>query len=209
MLNESIPTASARTASSTVLRITTSPLSSRPDSSTLMGTNESKPNSMSWVLILCPFLQPEARLCQFSATDCPIGSGLSYPRRDSKELAESIDHQLPPLHLCDRLAPDDLVLSRELTRPAGGSDRDGDGDTHGLVIGEVGSSLGEGIDVVCDRCCLARGEAGHLGVGSGDVSDREDSCLPGNLEGRTDLDEPVRAASGRQCARQVVAVGHH
>src|SRR5260370_4780885 len=51
MLNESIPTASASTASSTVLRMTTSPLSSRPDSSTLIGTNESNPNSMSWTLI--------------------------------------------------------------------------------------------------------------------------------------------------------------
>src|SRR6266853_747608 len=52
MLNESIPTASASTASSTVLRMTTSPVSSRPDSSTLMGTNESNPNSMSWGLLI-------------------------------------------------------------------------------------------------------------------------------------------------------------
>src|SRR6266849_2917744 len=52
MLKESIPTASASTASSTVLRMTTSPLSSRPDSSTLIGTNESNPNSMSWTLFI-------------------------------------------------------------------------------------------------------------------------------------------------------------
>src|SRR2546428_13933718 len=52
MLNESIPTASASTASSTVLRMTASPLSSRTDSSTLMGTNESNPNSMSWALLI-------------------------------------------------------------------------------------------------------------------------------------------------------------
>src|ERR1700680_1679864 len=52
MLNESIPTASATTASSTVLRMTTSPLSSPPDSSTLIGTNESNPNSMSWALLI-------------------------------------------------------------------------------------------------------------------------------------------------------------
>src|SRR3982074_2200653 len=51
MLKESIPTASASTASSTVLRMTASPLSSRPDSSTLIGTNESNPNSMSWGLL--------------------------------------------------------------------------------------------------------------------------------------------------------------
>src|SRR6202011_2450513 len=52
MLNESIPTASASTASSPVLRMTASPRSSRPDSSTLMGTNESNPNSMSWRLVI-------------------------------------------------------------------------------------------------------------------------------------------------------------
>src|SRR3979490_1276404 len=52
MLKESIPTASASTASSTVLRMTTSPLSSRPDSSTVIGTNESNPNSMSWALLI-------------------------------------------------------------------------------------------------------------------------------------------------------------
>src|ERR1700737_2748238 len=59
MLNESIPTASASTASSTVLRMTTSPLSSRPDSSTLRGTNESNPNSIScsiaWALLVILF----------------------------------------------------------------------------------------------------------------------------------------------------------
>src|ERR1700704_2420341 len=55
MLKESIPTASASTASSTVLRITTSPLSSRPDSSTLIGTNESSPNSMSCALLIFDF----------------------------------------------------------------------------------------------------------------------------------------------------------
>src|SRR3982074_466042 len=52
ILNESIPTASASTASSTVLRMTTSPLSSRPDSSTVIGTNESNPNSISWTLLI-------------------------------------------------------------------------------------------------------------------------------------------------------------
>src|ERR1700719_3609021 len=53
MLNESIPTASARTASSMVLRITTSPLSSLPDWSTLTATNESSPNSISCAVIAC------------------------------------------------------------------------------------------------------------------------------------------------------------
>src|ERR1700716_3373668 len=58
MLNESIPTASASTASSTVLRMTTSPLSSRPDSSTLIGTNESNPNSISWTLLISSLPPP-------------------------------------------------------------------------------------------------------------------------------------------------------
>src|SRR5258708_3453500 len=51
-----MPTVSASTASSTVLRMTTSPLSSRPDASRLIGTNESKPNSMSWTLLILRFL---------------------------------------------------------------------------------------------------------------------------------------------------------
>src|SRR5260370_13042554 len=55
MLNESMPTASASTASSTVVRMTTSPLSSRPDSSTVIGTNESNPNSMSGALLISRF----------------------------------------------------------------------------------------------------------------------------------------------------------
>src|ERR1700674_5857687 len=51
MLNESIPTASARTASSTVLRTTTSPLSGCPDSSTVTKMGVSNPNSISWSFI--------------------------------------------------------------------------------------------------------------------------------------------------------------
>src|SRR4051812_19914728 len=51
MLNESIPTASARTASSTVLRMTTSPLSGCPDSPTVTKANVFKPNSISWLVI--------------------------------------------------------------------------------------------------------------------------------------------------------------
>src|SRR4051794_30033133 len=58
MLNESIPTASARTASSTVLRMTTSPLSGCPDSSTVTKANVSNPNSISWPVIpLAPLLK--------------------------------------------------------------------------------------------------------------------------------------------------------
>src|SRR4051794_7723175 len=51
MLNESIPTASARTASSTVLRMTTSPLSGCPDSPTVTKANVSNPNLISWLVI--------------------------------------------------------------------------------------------------------------------------------------------------------------
>src|ERR1700732_4985883 len=51
MLNESIPTASARTASSMVLRTTTSPLSGCPDSSTVTKTGVTNPNSISWLFI--------------------------------------------------------------------------------------------------------------------------------------------------------------
>src|SRR2546423_5539170 len=69
MLNESIPTASARAASSTVFRITTSPLNSWPDSSTLMGTNESSPNSMSCGSVISVLLHPALvrRLLRFVA----------------------------------------------------------------------------------------------------------------------------------------------
>src|SRR6202035_1386689 len=151
MLNESMPTASARTASSTVLRITTSPLSSRPDWSTLMGTNESKPNSMSGVVVsvssLLPLCLPPARepgcVKDLRALIGSVRSG-SRRCRKTEELAEPVDHQVPPLDLGDGLAPDDPVLSGELTRPAGGPDGHRDGDAHRLVVGEIGSSLGEG-----------------------------------------------------------------
>src|ERR1700686_1776140 len=113
MLNESIPTASASTASSTVLRMRSSPLSWWPDSPTLMGTNESNPNSMSLVVItvssLPVFLQ--------SIAD-PSGRSRGGRRRHPEELAELVDHEIPALHLRDGLAPYELVLSGELTRPA-------------------------------------------------------------------------------------------
>src|SRR4051812_4444960 len=51
MLNESIPTSSASTASSMVLRMTTSPASGRPDASTVTKTGVSSPNSISGPLI--------------------------------------------------------------------------------------------------------------------------------------------------------------
>src|ERR1700733_4192157 len=175
MLNESTPTASARTASSTVLRITTSPRSSRPDSSTLMGTNESKPNSMSWVVIWCPFSSVKpGNVKKFRVIGCRVRSG-GHRRRESEELAESIDHQIPALHLGNGLAPDDLVLSGKLPRSAGRSDRHGDGNTHGLIVGEVGSPLGEGVDVVCHRGSLTPREARHLCVGGRDVPNSENS----------------------------------
>src|SRR5258708_37809915 len=47
--------ASASTASSTVVRMATSALSSRPESSTVIGTNESNPNSMSGALLISRF----------------------------------------------------------------------------------------------------------------------------------------------------------
>src|ERR1700722_8005139 len=106
MLNESIPTASASTASSTVLRMTTSPLSSCPDSSTLIGTKESKPNSMSWVVISVPLLRREKFLIAVWSR--------GRRGREPEELAEAVDHKGSALHLGDGLAPDDLVLSREL-----------------------------------------------------------------------------------------------
>src|ERR1700687_5398295 len=73
MLNESIPTASASTASSTVLRITTSPLSSRPDPSTLRGTNESNPNSISCSI-------PCALLILFALTNTCSRQFIAYER---------------------------------------------------------------------------------------------------------------------------------
>src|SRR5258708_4942091 len=59
MLNESIPTASARTASSMVLRMTTSPVSGHPDPSTVTKTGVSNPNSISWLVIAHSFLREE------------------------------------------------------------------------------------------------------------------------------------------------------
>src|SRR5260370_24670927 len=59
MLKESITTASARTASSTVLRMTTSPLSGCPDPSTVTKTGVSNPNSMSWLVIAHSSLRDE------------------------------------------------------------------------------------------------------------------------------------------------------
>src|ERR1700730_15557601 len=59
MLNESIPTASASTASSMVLRTTTSPLSGCPDSSTVTKTGVSNPNSISWLFIASSSLRDE------------------------------------------------------------------------------------------------------------------------------------------------------
>src|SRR3954470_12730939 len=54
MLKESIPTASARTASSTALRIAWSPPIGKPDSSTVTGRNVSRPSSS--VDIACALL---------------------------------------------------------------------------------------------------------------------------------------------------------
>jgi hypothetical protein len=96
----------------------------------------------------------------------------------------------------------------KLTRSAGGSDRHGDGDAHRLVVGEVGSSLGERSDVLSHSRGFVTGEARHPGVGVRDVSESEDGCLTGYLEG-IDLDEAVRAACGCQFLSEVVAVGHH
>ena len=62
--------------------------------------------------------------------------------RESEELAEAVDHHVSALCLGDDLAPDDLVLPRELTRPATRPDRHRDGDAHGLVVGQVGSTFG-------------------------------------------------------------------
>src|SRR6202011_5384101 len=108
----------------------------------------------------------------------------------------------------DGIAPGYLVHRGELTRSAVGSYGHGDGDAPGLVVGEVGSPRGEGVDVVCHYGGLVPGEAGHLAVGGGDVTDSEDGGLPRHLEGGANLDEPIRAASGDQCVSEVVAVGH-
>src|SRR5207245_792054 len=85
MLNESMPTASASTASSTVLRMTTSPLSSRPDASTLIGTNESNPNSTSWALLILRFLPADrspvprlGSLIPFAITKTSGGQVIAY-----------------------------------------------------------------------------------------------------------------------------------
>src|ERR1700730_285385 len=89
MLNESIPTASASTASSTVLRMTASPLSSRPDSSTLMGTNESNPNSTSWRLVwLILFAVTNTRIRDLLHMQVP--AGLSSAGALSGDLLEPV-----------------------------------------------------------------------------------------------------------------------
>src|SRR5205823_9667361 len=123
-------------------------------------------------------------------------------------LPQSLDPHLSPLSLGDGRAPGDPVLPGDLTRPAVGSYGHSDGDAPGLVVGEVGSPLGEGVDVVCHYGGLVPGEAGHLAVGGGDVTDSEDAGLPRHLERGANLDEPVRPARGDQCVSEIVAVGH-
>src|SRR5260370_21165385 len=96
MLNESMPTASASTASSTVLRITTSPLSSRPDASRLMGTNESNPNSMSWALLTLRFLPADrspvprrGSVIPFAVTNTSSAQFIAYASTDEAGLGGS------------------------------------------------------------------------------------------------------------------------
>ena len=124
-------------------------------------------------------------------------AGQGNGRHGTKELTESVNRHVPSLHLGDGLASDDPVLSGELTRSAAGSDRHANADTHGLVPGEIGSSLGEGGDVVRHGGGLATGEGRHLDVGGRDVPQGEDACLALDLEGGADLDEAVRPTSGR------------
>src|SRR5918996_2260754 len=82
MLNESIPTDSASTASSTVLRMTWSPSSCRPDSSTVMGANVSNPNSNSCVDIVDQRLSARApRLGSLGEHGLVVGRVLSLARR--------------------------------------------------------------------------------------------------------------------------------
>src|SRR6185436_480476 len=92
MLNESIPTESARTASSTVLRMTWSPSRSCPDSSTVTGAGVSNPNSNSSADIVVSLLSSRA-CCELasSAPGHPAEQELerqSRPERRRRDLRE-------------------------------------------------------------------------------------------------------------------------
>src|SRR5438128_10960772 len=84
MLKESIPTASARTASSTALRITWSPLIGRAASSTVSGTNVSRPHSS--VDITCSLLLDCATQLLDSSNVCGhVGISAPGDTRHAKE----------------------------------------------------------------------------------------------------------------------------
>src|SRR5580704_7015094 len=74
---------------------------------------------------------PSATLRPRTARSVGGGSG------QAEQLAESIHAHVPTLHIGNRLAPENLVLSGELTGAGLGSDGHHDADAHGLIVGEV------------------------------------------------------------------------
>src|ERR1700674_1994788 len=103
MLNESIPTASARTASSTVLRTTTSPLSGCPDSLTVTKTGVSNPNSISWLFIPAPLYATKApRRVRFTGLSSgAVRSAESGPARSAVGF-EQLEVELDLHHVAER-----------------------------------------------------------------------------------------------------------
>src|SRR5258708_16767994 len=103
MLNESIPTASARTASSMVLRTTTSPLSGCSDSSTVTKTGVSNPNSISSLFIASSSLRGEgpAACVLHGAFGRAVRSVESGPSRSAVGF-EQLEVELDLHHVAER-----------------------------------------------------------------------------------------------------------
>src|SRR5258708_15832845 len=79
--------------------MTASPLSSRPDSSTLMGTNESSPNSMSWgrVIFVSSRFKPAESICNYKYLRSKIYCICKYGRKHD---ASGCGHLCPNGRVC-------------------------------------------------------------------------------------------------------------
>src|SRR3954447_15218237 len=209
MLNESIPTASARTASSTVLRMTTSPLSGCPDSSTVTKANVSNPNSISWLVI---------------ASSSP--QSLSGPARCATKARGPVRSTGPSSHgplggkraAWSALRLEQLKVELDLHDIA--KDDAADAGRHGEVDAEVlAADLGRGFEAgvagAAARDALDTAELHGEDNRAGDVADREiavDLILDSGARDPRGAEHHGRALGdvedvGRQHVRVAVGVG--
>src|SRR3954453_18583782 len=192
MLNESIPTASARTASSTVLRMTTSPLSGCPDSSTVTKANVSNPNSISWLVIGSSSRQSLSGPPRCAAKGRgPAGSALRL-----EQLKVELD-----LH---DIAKDD----------AADAGRHGEVDAE-VLAADLGRAFEAGVAGAAAREALVTAEPHGEDDRAGDVADREiavDLILDSGARDPRGAEQHGRALGdvedvGRQHVRVAVGVG--